>query len=167
MQSEFLSIVLSTRPAVFRGPAPTGTEAAVTIELEPLGTLTVTIARQTTIASSPQGGRLVGEAGSCHWEGDRVRADQLGTSAGDWVRFHADRSVTVDARILLRTDDGAVIAMRYGGKADRPPGEGGIVWTTPTFETDDPRYAWLNSIQAVGRGVRDGASLVYELYALR
>ena len=137
------------------------------IELEPLGTLTVTIERQTTLRPTPQGGRLVGEAASCRWEGDRVRASQLGHSAGDWVRFHSDSSVSVDARILLRTDDGATIAMAYQGRADRPPADGGVIFTAPTFETDDERYAWLNHVQAVGKGRRNGATLVYELYALR
>ena len=99
------------------------------------------------------------------WE--RVHASQLGQSASDWVRIHHDKSVSVDARILLRTDDGATIAMTYRGKADKPPAGGGIIYTTPIFETDDPRYAWLNRIQAVAKGRRTGSTLVYELYALR
>ena len=139
----------------------------MSLELEPLGTLTVTIARQTLLPSTPEGGRLIGEAATCRWEGDRVRASQLGASASDWVRIHNDRSVSVDARILLRTDDGATIAMTYRGKASRPPGEGGIVYTAPTFETDDERYSWLNTVQAVAKGVRTESVLVYELYALR
>lgn len=139
----------------------------MTIELEPLGTLTVSIEQQTVLRGTPQGGRLVGEAAACRWEGERVRASQLGRSASDWVRFHADGSVSVDARILLRTDDGATIAITYRGKADKAPGDGGIIFTVPTFETDDERYAWLNTVQAVGRGQRTGSTLVYELYALR
>lgn len=136
------------------------------IELQPLGTLTVTIARQMLLPSTPQGGRLIGEAATCRWEGERVQASQLGASASDWVRIHHDRSVDVDARILLRTDDGAMIAMTYRGKADRPPAEGGVIFTAPTFETDDDRYAWLNGVQAVAKGIRTGSVLVYELYAL-
>ncbi len=137
------------------------------LELEPLGTLTITIAMQTYLSETPLGGRLVGEAGTCRWEGPRVQASQLGQSASDWVRINHDRSVQVDARILLRTDDGAAVAMTYQGKADRPPAEGGVIYTAPTFETDDHRYAWLNSIQAVAKGKRTGSLLVYELYALR
>ncbi len=137
------------------------------MELEPLGTLSITISRQTYLAGAPVGGRLVGEAGSCRWDVERVHASQLGLSACDWVRIHHDSSVSVDARILLRTDDGATIAMTYRGKADKPPAEGGVIYTTPTFETDDDRYTWLNVIQAVGKGRRTGTSLVYELYALR
>jgi len=139
----------------------------VALELEPLGTLTITIAMQTYLSETPLGGRLVGEAGTCRWEGPRVQASQLGQSASDWVRVNHDRSVQVDARILLRTDDGAAVAMTYQGKADRPPAEGGVIYTAPTFETDDHRYAWLNSIQAVAKGKRTGPLLVYELYALR
>jgi hypothetical protein len=139
----------------------------VALELEPLGTLTITIAMQTYLSETPLGGRLVGEAGTCRWEGPRVQASQLGQSASDWVRINHDRSVQVDARILLRTDDGAAVAMTYQGKADRPPAEGGVIYTAPTFETDDHRYAWLNSIQAVAKGKRTGSLLVYELYALR
>jgi hypothetical protein len=39
-----------------------------------------------------------------------------------------------------------VIAMTYRGKADKPPAEGGVIYTAPTFETDDERYAWLNRV---------------------
>jgi hypothetical protein len=137
------------------------------IELAPLGTLTVDIARQFTLPETGRGGRLIGEAGELRWEGDRVTARQEGASSGDWVRLNPDGTVDVDARLLLRTDDGALIAMTYRGKADRPPAQGGVVWTAPTFETDDERYAWLNTVQAVGKGVRTGSVLVYELYELR
>jgi hypothetical protein len=139
----------------------------VAIELEPLGTLTVTIARQFRMPNTGHGGRLIGEAGELRWESDRVTASQLGASSSDWVRLHPDGSVSVDARLVLRTDDGATIAMTYRGKADRPPADGGIVYSAPTFETDDERYAWLNTIQAVGKGQRSGDTLVYELYTLR
>jgi hypothetical protein len=139
----------------------------VAIELEPLGTLTVIIARQFRMPRTGRGGRLIGEAGELRWVGDRVKASQIGESSGDWVRLHPDGSVSVDARLVLQTDDGATIAMTYTGKADRPPADGGIVYSAPTFETDDERYAWLNTVQAVGKGRRDGNVLVYELYALR
>ncbi|SHL06029.1 Protein of unknown function [Pseudonocardia thermophila] len=139
----------------------------MSIELEPLGTLTVEIDHQTVLRDTPQGGRLVGEATSARWEGERVRASMVGHAGHDWVRFHADGSVAVDARLVLRTDDGATIAMAYQGRADKAPADGGIILTAPTFETDDERYAWLNHVQAVGKGVRTGRTLVYELYALR
>ena len=46
----------------------------------------------------------------------------------------------------MRPRCSAVIAMTYRGKADKPPAEGGVIYTAPTFETDDERYAWLNRV---------------------
>ena len=37
----------------------------------------------------------------------------------------------------------------------------------PTFETDDERYAWLNSIQAIGQGRTEGEDIVYEMFEVR
>jgi hypothetical protein len=46
------------------------------------------------------------------------------------------------------------------------PATGAPVFITPTFETDDPQLQWLNHVQAVGKGIRDGTTLTYELYEL-
>ena len=44
---------------------------------------------------------------------------------------------------------------------------GSTIRSAPLFEVGDPRYAWLNRIQAVGIGGRTGEALVvYEIYAL-
>ena len=32
-------------------------------------------------------------------------------------------------------------------------GNAGVLYGAPLFETGDPRYAWLNQVQAVFRGV--------------
>ena len=137
----------------------------MTLELRPLATLRITIERQTRLDGLPAGARLVGEAATCELEGPRVRASQAGTSS-DWLTLHADGSVRVDARLLLRTPSGGHLTMRYGGRGAALPATGAPVYTTPTFETDDPELAWLNGVQAVGKGVRDGTTLVYELYEL-
>lgn len=139
----------------------------MSIELVALGTLSITIRRQFRLDRIPAGSRLIGEAANCRWEGERVRASQVGPPASDWVLVNADGSVAVDARILLETDDGALITMRYTGRAESAPATGAAVITAPTFETSDERYAWLNTVQAVGKGIRSGTSLVYELYEVR
>ncbi len=63
----------------------------------------------------------------------------------------------MDARLLLATDDGALILMRYR-RAIAYSAEGASVVTAPTFETNDERYAWLNSVQAVAKGERVGTA---------
>jgi hypothetical protein len=39
----------------------------------------------------------------------------------------------------------------------------------PVFETGDPRYSWINEVQAVGKGVlsADKTRLDYEIYEVR
>jgi hypothetical protein len=137
----------------------------MSIDLVPLATLRITISRHTRIDGVPAGARLIGEAAACELEGPRVRASQAGTSS-DWLTLHADGSVSVDARLLLATPSGAALAITYRGKGADLPVTGTPVYVTPTFETDDPDLGWLNTIQAVGKGIRDGSTLVYEFYEL-
>lgn len=137
----------------------------MTLQLRPLATLRITIARQTRLENLPIGARLVGEAASCDLDGDRVHATQAGTSS-DWLTLHADGTVGVDARLLLVTPGGAHLTVTYRGKGAALPATGAPVYVVPTFETDDPELAWLNRVQAVGKGIRDGSSLVYEIYEL-
>lgn len=138
----------------------------MTLELVPLADLRITILRHTRLDGLPAGSRLVGEATACELSGARVRASQAGTSS-DWLTLHADGSVSVDARLLLGTDRGSHLAITYRGKAAALPATGAPVYVVPTFETDDPSLTWLNRIQAVGKGIRNDALLVYEFYELR
>lgn len=138
----------------------------MSIELLPLGTLIIEIDRHTVVGATPAGTRIVGEALSCHWSSDRVHARQHGTMSHDWLMLNGDGSVSVDARLLLMTDDGAPITITYRGKAATQPAEGGVVFAAPVFETGDARYSWLNSIQAVAKGVRVDTLLTYEIYEL-
>lgn len=136
----------------------------MSIELVPLGHLRIAISAHTTLAGVPSGSRLIGEASACEWESGRVRASQRGASASDWMLVMPEGGVAVDARILLETDDGALICLRYTGRGAGLPADGHPVITAPTFETNSPRYAWLNTVQAIAKGRREGNTLVYELY---
>ncbi len=70
----------------------------------------------------------------------------------------------LDVRILLETDDGAVILMQYKGIGV----DGGEnIRTAPLFETGDERYAWLNSVQAVAHGSVGDGTVTYNVFALR
>ena len=42
------------------------------------------------------------------------------------------------------------------------------IYVTPRLETGDQRYAWLNRVQAVGKGiVNEDLTIDYEWYELR
>ena len=75
---------------------------------------------------------------------------------------------TLDVRICFETEDGAVIFAEYCGRTDVSRGPGASpIYVAPRFETGDPRYAWLNVVQAVGKGTLDGSHLSYEWYEVR
>lgn len=147
-----------------RDPLP-ASRFDMSLELRPLATLTISIGQHTRLDGVPAHARLIGEATACELVGDRVRASQAGTSC-DWLTLHEDGSVSVDARLLLATPGGGHLTITYRGRAAALPAAGAPVYITPTFETDDRDLAWLNHVQAVGKGVRDGQVLVYELYEL-
>ena len=137
----------------------------MSLQLRPLATLTIVISRHTRIDGLPTNARVIGEAQTCELLGDRVRASQAGGSS-DWLTVHADGSVSVDARLLLATPSGHHLSVSYRGRAAQLPATGAPVFIAPTFETDDPQLQWLNHLPAVGKGVRAGTTLVYDLYEL-
>jgi len=111
------------------------------------------------------GRRLVGEILGSRWEGERLRASQVGTGS-DWLVYLPEQLATVDVRLQLRTDDGADLLVRYTGRSDVAAGH---ITTSVLFETGDPRYAWCNRIMVVGRGRTDLAAMQvrYELFEVR
>jgi Protein of unknown function (DUF3237) len=119
------------------------------------------------IGATPRGGTrrffpvVVGD-----FEGPRLRGEVL-PDGGDWALYRADGTLEVDVRLTLRTDDGALIYVRYEGVRRASPevlarlGRGEPVdpaeyyfRTAPVFETGAVGYAWLNDIVAAGVGER-------------
>jgi hypothetical protein len=83
------------------------------------------------------------------FEGPKLRGKVIGPGA-DWPLRVNDTLRVLDVRTLLVTDDDAKIYTTYRGIIHTPPGRERYWRTTPIFETDAPKYAWLNSIVAVG-----------------
>jgi Protein of unknown function (DUF3237) len=136
------------------------------IELEPLGEFRIVIREQLRLDGAAFGTRVIGTAERCEWVGGPITATQIDPPANDWLTVDDSGHGQVDARMVMRTDDGATILVRYGGRLTYTP-EGASVVTAPTFETNDDRYRWLNHVQAIAKGRREGPVLVYELYAVR
>ncbi len=139
----------------------------MSIELLPLATAKLTLGTPKFLPQGPKGTRVIVDIVAAEWDGDRLKARQTGGPAGDWALVSADGTLSIDVRSTLETHDGASIFVSYLGRSDRSKGADAPIFVTPLFETNDPRYAWLNRIQAVGRGRSDGAGgLIYEFYEL-
>jgi len=116
------------------------------------------------VVNGPRGTRVIAIVTGGSFEGPKLRGT-VDNSGGDWVTMRADGSFTLDVRILMHTDDGAEIFMRYEGVGI--PGPDGLkLRTAPMFETGDERYAWLNNVQAVATGTSANGVVTYDVYAL-
>jgi hypothetical protein len=129
--------------------------------------------------ATPFGQRRVVPVSGGEFAGERLRGVVQAHGGSDWLLERADGSVQHDGRILLEANDGALIAMTYRGirhisaevgarvarGEDVDPGEY-YLRTAVFFETAAARYAWINTIVAVGVGQRlpDGVSYaVFEI----
>ena len=136
------------------------------IELVPLCEVDVTLAEPIMVGPGPAGMRVIGEVLTARATG-RLNGSLKGRAAADWLLLQGNVGL-LDVRVTLETDDGAVIYAQYNGRMDVSEGIGGRpVYVAPRFETGDPRYAWLNLVQAVGKGHFSGLSLHYEWYEVR
>jgi hypothetical protein len=132
----------------------------------PLARATFLLRPPVALRGTPGGDRLLFEVVSGEVTGDRLRARLVGTANADWFVMGPEGTGTLDVRLLLETDDGALILVQYTGRTDLSV-PGSPAYSAPRFDTGDERYAWLNRIQAVGKGVLDGDTLTYDLYELR
>src|SRR5262249_33070286 len=129
------------------------------------------------LGATPLGTRRIVPVSGGHFEGDRLRGVVLPIAGSDWLLQRADGSAQQDVRLLLKTDDGALIAMTYRGvrhssaevaatpaRGDSVPKTEYYLRTAPFFETASERYAWLNTIVAVGVGERLPNEVVYSVF---
>ncbi len=91
----------------------------------------------------------------------------------DLLLLRADGSAQQDVRMLLKTDDGALVLMTYCGRrhasdevnariarGEPVSGTDYYLRTAPFFETSSSTYAWINRIVAVGLGERPSDNVV-------
>ena len=134
-----------------------------------MGTLVANLGERHVLEGAPFGTRAIWDVVGMRITGERLNARLLGSAAADWGSRATDGTLQLDVRATLITDDDALIFMQYFGRADfSDPANPGPVFTTPRFETGDPRYAWLNKVQAVMKGRSNGRDLIaYRMYELR
>jgi hypothetical protein len=113
---------------------------------------------------------MIIEVASAEFTGDRLTGKLLGAAGADWVAMSPAGIGMLDVRLTLSTDDGATVFVQYNGRLDASQGLQFpiAVYVAPRFETGDERYAWLNRIQAIGKGsFNEDFSLEYDWYEAR
>jgi hypothetical protein len=146
-----------------------------------LFTMRATLAAGLDSGDGPLGRRTLNAVAKGEFRGERLRGE-INPGTGDWM-LTRNKVRVVDARVVLRTDDDALIHMSYGGRIMFPDGLDGALRdpssrhlidpgqyyfrTTPVFETGAPEYAWLNGIVAVGSGrLIEGGGVAYDVFEL-
>ena len=141
--------------------------AGTQIDAEHLFTLTADVGdfSHALIKDGPVGTRLVAPVVGGSFEGPNIRGTVV-PPGGDWVYARPNRTMKLDVRIQLVTDDGEHILMQYQGIGTPQDDGTTALRTAPLFETGAEKYAYLNDVQAVGIGTSAGDQVRYEIYRL-
>ena len=82
----------------------------------------------------------------------------------DWITQVSGHS-SLDVRITLETEDGAIIYMTYKGVVAR--GDSGLSWrVTPVFNTASDEYDWLNHKVFVGKSKQIEGKVAYDIFEI-
>jgi hypothetical protein len=141
-----------------------------------LFTISLKANKPQTLGKTPVGDRRVVAVAGGSFEGPRLKGT-VEEGGSDWILARPDGSLQLNVRLVLKTDDGALIGMTYQGYRRGPapvierlnrgekvdPSEY-YFRTIIMFETSAPKYAWLNGIVAVATGDRRPDGPVYSVY---
>jgi hypothetical protein len=128
------------------------------------------------IGKTATGRRRIAPVAGGVFEGKRLSGVVLPGGA-DWVLMRPDDDFTIDVRLILQTQDEALIYLSYQGlfktspenhermrRRERLPPEEYSIRTVARFETGAPGLAWLNDCLAIGVGTQSEAGAVYEVF---
>jgi hypothetical protein len=148
------------------------------VRTRPLFVLTLTTNAILPEGSPAHGDRLIGIVAEGTFDGDRLRGAVL-PGGNDWLGARGAGEWTINCRIPLKTDDGAIIAMTYRGVRTAPAevlararrGEPVDrseyqVRMSSMFETSASKYYWLNQVVGLGLGQPQPGGIRYEVFEL-
>ncbi|MGY4395512.1 hypothetical protein ACVWZA_000673 [Sphingomonas sp. UYAg733] len=147
----------------------------------PLFDMIVNLEEPVSFGDGPDGRRVLFASAGGVFEGARLRGEVL-PGGGDWTLFRSTGVMTLDVRLSLRTDDGELVFMTYGGRFVRPADVQAALAdpvdrlavdparyyfrTNPLFETGSSKYAWLNDVVCVGIGYLVDRGIAYKVFSV-
>ena len=84
------------------------------MRIAPLFIFQIQVKPPSIIGATPGHDRRIGEISGGSFEGEKLRGRIL-SGGSDWQSLRADGATTLYVRIVMETDDGALIAMTYLG----------------------------------------------------
>src|SRR5882724_5346116 len=151
-------------------------EILKSVRTQPLFVMRLDVRPHIVVGPTPGGYRRTGVIIGGRFEGQRLSGEVL-DGGSDWQTVRGDGAITLDVRLNLKTDDGALIAMTYRGIRHGPVDvmqrmeKGEVVdaanyyfRVNPLFETSATRYDWINRVVAVGVGHRRAEGPVYSVF---
>jgi hypothetical protein len=130
------------------------------------------------VGPAPEEYRRVGIIPGGTFEGDRLSGKVL-EGGSDWQTVRKDGTVMINVRLMMRTNDDALVGMTYQGVRCGPPDviakidKGEAVdpasyyfRINPMFQTSAPQYDWLNRVVGVGIGHRFADGPIYSIFEL-
>ena len=147
------------------------------LKVRPIFTLLLEVQPAINVGKTPGVDRRVGVITGGRFEGERLRGTLL-PGGSDWQAIRpGDGAWLLNVRIVLKTDDDAIIGMSYPGLRHGPKevldriARGEVVKATDyylrisaTFETASEKYGWLNNIISVGVGHRLPEGPIYQMF---
>jgi hypothetical protein len=149
------------------------------IKCAPLFDIVVNLQPRLEFGNGPLGRRVLFHSAGGSFAGPELLGEVL-AGGGDWTLFRPDGSMSLDVRLTLKTHDGALLYMTYGGRWVTPPHLRAHMSdpekrhlvdpaqyyfrTNPLFETGSAHYAWMNDIVSVGVGYLVEGGIAYKVF---
>ncbi len=177
MRDRHISSPIGETPA----PATEGGMHGLDFKLLPVCALSLRVSGRDVVGLTPGGLRAVGHLGEGKVEGPRLKGIVLPGGA-DWSCLRNDGIMEVDAKLMIRTHDGAIIQMSYTGAVDlgedafdralkgMPPAGPPVSRTAPRMATSAPAYLWVNRRLFLGVGAIDYGPVItvrYDIYEVQ
>ena len=146
------------------------------VRARPLFVMRLDVRPLQIVGATPGAFRRVGVVPGGAFEGERLSGVVLDGGA-DWQTVRGDGATTLDVRLVLKTNDDALIAMTYRGlrlgspdvmarldKGEAVDPADYYFRIATFFETAAAKYDWLNRIVALGIGDRRADGPVYSVF---
>ena len=173
------ALLAQATPPVISAPTALNRRPMKEIKSRHLFTITMKLAPTLELGDTPAGKRRVFTVSSGQFIGDRLRGEVLPQAGSDLLLVRQDGSAQLDVRLILRSDDGALILMTYRGvrhaaeevnariaRGEQVAASDYYLRTAPFFETSSSKYAWLNEIVSVAVGQRQPDGVSYEVFEI-